>query len=111
MINLGAEANELVALIGPAIRQENYEIDQLFFHNFVSEDPFSSIFFKKIAGRDKFLFDLPSYASKKLGDLGIKFFDIGLDTFTGEKDFLSFRRNTIRNLSSEGNIVSAIMLK
>jgi YfiH family protein len=66
MHNKGAE--KISAIIGPAIHQESYEVDQLFYDEINASEPKASIFFKEGKNKQKWLFDLPGFVSGRFQD-------------------------------------------
>jgi YfiH family protein len=108
----GLGAKNIIAFIGPCIRQESYEVDSNFYQDFISESESYKKFFIPGNKPDYFMFDLPSYVKSKLNDLNIEeIFDTNRNTYEEEDKFFSFRRTTHNPNSPMGNLVSAITLK
>ena len=106
---LGAE--NITAIIGPCIRQHSYEVDEVFYANFIEEDLAYKQFFTSSVKLKHYMFDLPGYVKDKLAVLGLKqILDISRNTYEEEEDFFSFRRTTHNPSSPMGNLVSVIML-
>lgn len=110
MKDLGATS--IKAIIGPCIKQPNYEVDELFYKDFINENEDFNKFFI-LSNRDNhYLFDLTSYAKEKLEQENIDdIFDINQDTYSDEENYFSFRRHTHNPQSAMGNFISVIMIK
>jgi YfiH family protein len=110
MIALGARAERIAAAIGPTIAQPSYEVDEAFRDRFLAADPANAAFFA--AGRaDHWQFDLPGYLVRRLLHAGIGAVEaLGLDTYSQEARYFSFRRSTHRHEAAYGRQISAISL-
>ncbi|MBN8827151.1 MAG: peptidoglycan editing factor PgeF [Sphingobacteriia bacterium] len=109
MLNKGAIAKNIIAIIGPAISQKNYEVGDEFLESFLEESSNNQKFFKKLT--DKNHFDNISYVKTKLNKLDIHhIFDIGIDTFENH-NFYSYRRLTKGIDKEYGSNVSYIVIK
>ena len=71
MTNLGAEANRIVAGIGPCIAQRSYEVGPEFPAPFLAADPANERFFAAAAATGKFHFDLRGFANAELTRSGV----------------------------------------
>jgi polyphenol oxidase len=110
MKDLGA--NNITALIGPCIKQNNYEVDQSFYEDFISEDTDFGQFFIPSERATHYKFDLTGYVIHKLKLAQVdKIFDIERDTYSDEENYFSFRRHTHFPEKEIGNCASVIMLK
>lgn len=108
---LGAKRSEMIAAIGPAILQESYEVDHVFYQEFLKEHPDNRAYFKTGQRESYYLFNLPSYVLAKLKAEGIGQIErIELNTYKNENIFFSYRRACHREESVFGNQISAIML-
>lgn len=88
MIEHGAVLENIKAVIGPAIDQKAYEVDQVFYDDFDEKQ-----FFKPSMRENHYMFDLKGFCKKKLEDRGItQISDIGVDTYTDATRFFSNRR-------------------
>jgi YfiH family protein len=111
MQELGADASNINAIIGPCIKQKNYEVDNEFYLNFIQESESYKEFFIPSKINNHYMFDLTSYVKLKLENLNIKnIFDIERDTYEDKENFFSFRRTTHDSTSPMGSLVSLIML-
>lgn len=93
MLEKGAQAENIVAAVGPCIAQKSYEIDKTFYDT-IGQDKYF------IAGREgHWYFDLEAYCVDKLKACGIKnIVASGIDTYDENNGFYSFRRFSHQNL-------------
>ena len=106
----GAKADRIVAVVGPCIGVESYEVGLEFLERFTSEDPSSGAFFQPGASEDKRRFDLTGYVLSRLARAGVVQADaLRLDTYAEER-FFSNRRAVHRQESDYGRLLTAIML-
>ena len=83
---LGSNNNNLVAVIGPCIKKENYQVGQEFYNNFIIHDKKNKIFFKK-TNNQKFTFDLRGFVNNQISESNVKNIEnIEIDTFS-QKEF------------------------
>lgn len=105
-------ASSIKAIIGPCIKQPSYEVDNVFYQDFISENISFNKFFIPSSKHNHFLFDLTGYVKEKLNLEGIdNIFDINKDTYIDEDNYFSFRRHTHNPQSKMGNFASVIMIK
>jgi YfiH family protein len=111
MKGLGARPERIVAVLGPMIRQHNYEVGPDLIARFAAEDAASERFFA--AARDSHaLFDLAGYIRGRLSRAGVRQVeDLALCTYGDAAQFFSFRRSTHKGESDYGRHVSAIALE
>jgi YfiH family protein len=108
---LGAQRSEMIAAIGPAIFQDSYEVDDVFYQEFLTEHQDNRTYFKSAQREGHYLFNLPSYVIAKLKAERISQIErIELDTYQNDDLFFSYRRACHRGESDFGNQISAIML-
>jgi polyphenol oxidase len=111
MEQLGAERGQIRAVLGPMIRQSNYEVGPDFIARFDAEDPASGAFFIPAARPGHALFDLAGYIAARLARSGVaEVSDVGLCTYADPTRFFSFRRATHRTEADYGRHVNAIAL-
>ncbi|HJE25967.1 MAG TPA: peptidoglycan editing factor PgeF [Methylorubrum populi] len=107
---LGAVRGKIVAVLGPTISEDAYEVGADFEARFRAEIPGSGEFFRE--GRPGHAqFDLPALilnrlAQEKVGEA----VSLGLCTYKDPERFFSFRRTTHRNEADYGRLISAIAL-
>ena len=111
--NEKASKTNILMAIGPCIHQESYEVDEIFYRNFIEKDNLAKDFFKKNKKNQKYSFNLPFYAYNIGVKNGIdkKNIDIiDLDTYKNEELFFSHRRSTLLG-EKRGLQLSCITLK
>jgi polyphenol oxidase len=111
MERLGAERGRIRAVLGPMIRQANYEVGPDLMARFAAEDGASGGFFRPARRDGHALFDLAGYIGARLARAGVhQFEDLGLCTYEDAARFFSFRRSTHRGEADYGRHVNAIAL-
>ncbi|UOK69607.1 peptidoglycan editing factor PgeF [Ancylobacter polymorphus] len=111
MEELGARRENIVAAIGPLIRQESYEVGPDFIETLTGLDSGNARFLIPSPRPDHALFDLPGYIAARLTALGVGTIDdLGLDTYADEARFFSYRRATHRGEPDYGRLIAAITL-
>tara|TARA_Y100000590_G_scaffold11773_1_gene14400 strand:+ start:6126 stop:6887 length:762 start_codon:yes stop_codon:yes gene_type:complete len=107
---LNSNNRDLIAVIGPCIKMENYEVGNDFLKNFINKDKNNEVFFKK-KNKEKYTFDLRAFINKELNSLNIKNIEnIDLDTFSQSDFFYSHRRSIINNEKDYGRCISVILM-
>ncbi|MDV3458995.1 peptidoglycan editing factor PgeF [Sphingomonas sp. HF-S4] len=108
METLGARRERIAAAVGPCIARASYEVDDGFFRRFADADPANERFFAD--GRaGHFQFDLEAYVAHRLASAGIRTVEaLGLDTYSDESRFYSFRRATHRGEPDYGRQIAII---
>lgn len=98
MCQKGANRENIVAGIGPAIAKASYEVGLDFYDNFTEKNRSYNEFFSA----DAKFFDLPAFVKSSLLNAGVSNVEkVAVDTFTDE-NYFSYRRNNAevnRNLS------------
>lgn len=111
MEQLGARRSHIVAAIGPLIRQPSYEVGPEFVANLTALDHANIRFFAPSERAHHAMFDLPGYIRARLENLGVLHIDdLGLDTYSDEARFYSYRRATHRGEPDYGRLIAAITL-
>jgi hypothetical protein len=111
MEELGARRERVVAAIGPLIRQPSYEVGPDFIEKLTALDAANERFLIASERAHHARFDLPGYIAARLAQLGVGIIDdLGLDTYSDEARFYSYRRATHRNEPDYGRLVAAITL-
>ena len=111
MERLGARREKIVAVLGPTISQNAYEVGPDFIRRFTEEAPGHERFFKEAERPDHAMFDLPGFIGARLEAAGIgAFTNLGLCTYSDEERFFSYRRTTHRKEPDYGRLISAITL-
>lgn len=112
MIEKGAE--NLTALIGPAIAQGSYEVDAEYYKAFFNKDLNNKQFFINSKKENHYMFDLPGFVELQLKQVGVK--DIkkmAEDTYTNPAKYPSKRRSyhLQEPYNQNINILSTIIIK
>lgn len=111
MEQLGAARGQIRAVLGPMIRQANYEVGPDLISRFAAADPASGAFFAAASRDGHAMFDLAGYIAARLARAGIaEVKDLGLCTYADPARFFSFRRATHRAEADYGRHVNAIAL-
>ncbi|TPI21371.1 peptidoglycan editing factor PgeF [Mesorhizobium sp. B3-1-7] len=108
---LGARRERIVAVLGPSIGPDNYEVGPEFVARFVEADADNHRYFgpSKTAGHS--MFDLNQYTVDRLRKAGVTAEGLGRCTYAEEDLFYSYRRTTHRKEADYGRQVSAIVLE
>ncbi|WP_051335736.1 peptidoglycan editing factor PgeF [Methylocapsa acidiphila] len=111
METLGANRASTIAVLGPTIGRESYEVGPEFYARFVELDEEYAAFFTPSSGEGRFMFDLPGFIGLRLGRAGVgRFEDLALDTYADADRFYSYRRSVHRQEADYGRLVAAIAL-
>lgn len=103
--------SQLRAVVGPSIKQESYEVDLVFYNDFLEESLVNKRYFQESKQNQKFLFDLPSYVIDKLREQGAEVYEhINEDTYTNSNKYPSRRRSFHKNEKYRGSILSTIAI-
>lgn len=107
----GAERDRIVAVIGPTISREAYEVGPEFPQAFLGQDEANARYFTPSLREGHYMFDLPAYLRDRLKREGIgRVHDLALCTYSDEASFYSYRRATHRGEQDYGRLLSAIAL-
>jgi hypothetical protein len=111
MEKLGAERGDIIAAIGPLIRQQSYEVGPEFVTRFIEADAGYGMFFIPSPRAGHAMFDLGGFIRMRLEVAGILMIDdLGVDTYADERCF-SYRRSVHRKEPDYGRMVHAIALE
>jgi YfiH family protein len=111
MERLGAARGRIAAAIGPAIRQDSYEVGPELMRAFADADPTNVRFFVPSARERHYQFDLPGYVATRLAIAGVeRVEDTGADTRDDPARFFSYRRTTLAGEPDYGRQLSVIAL-
>jgi len=108
MVARGAQAERIVAAVGPCIARTSYEVDDAFRRRFEEAEAANERFFVDArAGHHRF--DLEGYVVHRLAAAGVtRVAALGLDTYADEARFFSYRRATHRGEPSYGRQIAII---
>ena len=107
-------AQNIEAMIGPAIGQKSYQVGIEFYDNFVKRDTDYQQFFAPDTivdngAKQKYLFNLKSFVKHLLIQTGINVIKISPDdTCAQEVDYFSYRRSCLRGEPDYGRNISVI---
>jgi polyphenol oxidase len=111
MEGLGARRERTIAVLGPTIGGNAYEVGPDFVAQFLDRGEANARFFRPSAREGHSMFDLPGYIGARLDAAGVgEFADLGLCTYADEDRFYSYRRATHRREPDYGRLVAAIAL-
>lgn len=109
MIKLGAQRDNIKAVVGPSISQRAYEVGPEFFERFLDEERNNARFFISGEG-DRYLFDLPAFGLHRLREAGVDAEWTRHCTYSDADRFYSFRRTTHEKEADYGRLISVIRL-
>jgi YfiH family protein len=111
MEKLGAERANIVAVIGPTISHESYEVGPDFPAPFLAANPQNKKFFAPSEKAGHHMFNLPGFLADQLQSENIgRVENLDLCTYTEEEWFFSYRRSVHRGEADYGRLISAIAL-
>ena len=111
MEKLGAHRDRVTAATGPCIARASYEVDDAFVRRFEEADPANERFFLFAGKPGHQQFDIEAYVAARLAAAGVgRIETLGLDTYSDETKFFSFRRATHRGEPDYGREISLIGL-
>lgn len=111
MEEFGARRSNIVAVLGPTIGPEAYEVGPEFVDRLVALSPENKRFFVPSERPGHAMFDLPSYILARLTTAGIgQATSLGLCTYSDPERFFSYRRSVHRQEGDYGRLISAISL-
>ncbi|MCH9852021.1 MAG: peptidoglycan editing factor PgeF [Alphaproteobacteria bacterium] len=109
-------AQNIEALIGPAIAQKSYQVGAEFYDNFIERDSNYQQFFIPDSDisdngekQTKYLFDLKNFVKHLLTQAGVHTITVSPDdTVAQEDDYFSYRRSCLRGEADYGRNISVI---
>ena len=111
MESLGARRERVVAVLGPTIGRDAYEVGDDFMARFAANDPANARHFRPSPREGHSLFDLPAYIGARLRAAGVaRAGDVDLCTYSDPDRFYSYRRTTHWAEPDYGRLISAIAL-
>ena len=109
MIALGADRDNITAVVGPSISQRAYEVGPEFLDAFLMEDQANARFFAGGQG-DRMHFDLPAFGLHKLRSAGVNAEWTRHCTYSDADRLFSYRRATHAKEADYGRLISVIRL-
>ena len=111
MIALGAEPARVVAVVGPCIAQDSYEVAADLRDAVLARDPGDALFFADGLCPERWQFDLSGYCQALLRAAGVgRVKGVGIDTLADEARFFSHRRRTLAGGGPIGHQISIVAL-
>ena len=111
MEELGADRREIVAVLGPTIGPDSYEVGPEFVDALTGRSADADRFFRPSARVGHSMFDLPAYILDRLRGAGIADAEwLGHCTYSDPERFYSYRRSVHRQEGDYGRLISAISL-
>ena len=109
-IELNSNINDIIAVIGPCVKKENYEVKDDFYEKFISQNRKYKEFFTEI-GANKYLFDLRNFINSEISLSNVKNIEnIEKDTFSEKELFYSYRRTQLNKETDYGRCISVILM-
>ena len=106
----GSKTKNLIAVIGPCIAKQSYEVKKEFLKRFLLQKKSNIKFF--IFRKKKIFFSLNQYIKDQLTNKGVKNIEIiKKDTYLNKNNFFSSRRSIKNNFNDYGRNISVIMIK
>ena len=103
--------NDIIAIIGPCLAKENFDVSINFKDDFIKSDPNYKKFFTK-KNRDKDLFDMRGLINFQFKILGVSnIFNINQNTYINNELFYSHRRATHEKLLGTGRMINIISFR
>ncbi|MDT6939091.1 peptidoglycan editing factor PgeF [Brucella pseudogrignonensis] len=110
MIKLGAKRENIIAVLGPTIGSDNYEVGPEFYAEFTGKDASFATYFQPSDKEDHKLFDLWAFITDRLAAAGVKADALRECTYADEDQFYSYRRTTHRGEPDYGRQIAAIAI-
>ena len=111
MESLGAQRENICAVLGPCISQDSYEVGHDYRDTFVAENEAYDRFFR-LGPNQKPHFDLKRFILAKLRQDGLTLIEALPDcTYAQPEAYFSYRYNTHKGIGDYGRNISGIMLK
>ena len=106
----GSKIKNLIAVIGPCISKNSYEVKYDFFIRFIKKNKSNRKFF--VIKKQKLFFSLNEYIKNELKNKGLENIEIvKKDTYLHKSNFFSSRRSLKKNFDDYGRNISIIMIK
>ena len=110
MVKQGAQPQQIEAVIGPAIQQENYQVGRDLRDYVLEHHSDAKIFFIDEVEK-KYRFDLPGFVRWRLSAAGLlQIHNLSIDTYSESSNLFSHRKATHAALPDTGRQISVIGL-
>jgi len=107
---LNSKSDNLIAVVGPCIKKQSYEVKKDFLEKFITIDNKNESFFQKISS-EKYTFDLRGFINKEISNFNVKNIEnIEIDTFSEKNFFYSYRRSCVNKEEDYGRCISVILM-
>ena len=107
---LNSKIENLIAVVGPCIGKESYEVKINFYEKFVDRNLKYAEFFNKISD-ERYIFDLRRFINNEIYNLNIKNIEnISMNTFLKKEFFFSHRRSCLNKEQDYGRCISVILM-
>lgn len=110
MVNLGATRENIVAILGPTISADHYEVGPEFVERFLIRGSSAQAYFTSSPNIGHQMFNLPAFILDELHACSVNAFWTGQCTYADEDRFFSYRRTTHRREPDYGRQMSTIVL-
>lgn len=110
MIALGARRENIVAVLGPAIGPDHYEVGPEFYQQFLSHNVDYARYFASSGKDEHKMFDLWQFIADRLNAAGVRGEALRQCTYADEARFYSYRRTTHRKEPDYGRQIAAIAI-
>ncbi|MGI9351764.1 MAG: peptidoglycan editing factor PgeF [Rhizobiaceae bacterium] len=111
MEKIGASREKIIAILGPTISVDNYEVGPEFVDRLFELEAANEKYLTPSSKPDHAMFNLPAYIVNRLQDSGVKAEWTGHCTYADEENFYSYRRKTHRGEADYGRQISVISIK
>jgi YfiH family protein len=111
MVKLGAQRENIIAVLGPSISPRSYEVGAEFVRRFEDDDAGNARYFSPSANAGHSMFDLNRYTVDRLVRAGVQAAMLDRCTYAEDDLFYSYRRATHRKEADYGRQISAIVLE
>ena len=108
MCSLGAERDQITAIIGPAIQQQSYQVSADLRDAALAYDDGAAACFSADDEPGKFRFDLTGFVGRSLAQEDIAYHTIQRDTYSEPDHFFSHRRATHKGEPDTGRLMTII---
>lgn len=111
MIELGANRDNIIAVLGPAIGPKNYEVGAEFFQQFFQQNKEFNKYFIPSVKLNHYMFNLWRFITDRLEEAGVEASALEECTYADEERFFSYRRTTHRAEPDYGRQIAAIAIR